>query len=129
MCKKCVGSTYTETDGNQAASPESFDFAKMTSAAPEAAVGSSQAGNNNNDNAADGINGNSGSSKGREMRVCAVCGDVTERRHLNYGGEACFSCRAFFRRIHQVESHFFAKNTKKSSSACDKSSSESASLL
>ncbi len=39
--------------------------------------------------------------KGREMRLCAVCGDVTERRHLNYGGEACFSCRAFFRRIHQ----------------------------
>ena len=31
---------------------------------------------------------------GPEMRVCGVCGDVTERKHLNYGGEACFSCRA-----------------------------------
>ncbi len=40
-------------------------------------------------------------TKAREMRLCGVCGDVTERRHLNYGGEACFSCRAFFRRIHQ----------------------------
>ena len=42
--------------------------------------------------------------KGRELRLCSVCGDVTERRHLNYGGEACFSCRAFFRRIHQKSS-------------------------
>ncbi len=26
---------------------------------------------------------------------------MTERRHLNYGADACFSCRAFFRRTHQ----------------------------
>jgi hypothetical protein len=32
-------------------------------------------------------------SGGREMRLCGVCGDITERKHLNYGGEACFSCR------------------------------------
>ena len=39
-----------------------------------------------------------GTVRNKEMRLCAVCGDITERRHLNYGGEACFSCRAFFRR-------------------------------
>jgi len=33
------------------------------------------------------------SANGREMRLCGVCGDITERKHLNYGGEACFSCR------------------------------------
>lgn len=30
-----------------------------------------------------------------------VCLDFTKRSHLNYGADACFSCRAFFRRAHQ----------------------------
>ncbi len=41
-----------------------------------------------------------GSSR-KEFRRCVICQDVTERRHLNYGADACFSCRAFFRRTHQ----------------------------
>ena len=35
------------------------------------------------------------------QRACVICKEVTERRHLNYGADACFSCRAFFRRAHQ----------------------------
>ncbi len=34
-------------------------------------------------------------------KQCDVCGDESDRRHLNYGANACFSCRAFFRRVHQ----------------------------
>eukprot|EP00094_Tigriopus_californicus_P006338 TCALIF_06103-PA protein Name:"Similar to EcR Ecdysone receptor (Aedes aegypti)" AED:0.41 eAED:0.43 QI:0/-1/0/1/-1/1/1/0/558 len=39
--------------------------------------------------------------KGTTMRQCLVCLDYTKRSHLNYGADACFSCRAFFRRAHQ----------------------------
>eukprot|EP00095_Tigriopus_kingsejongensis_P000593 snap_masked-scaffold95_size379157-processed-gene-0.8 protein:Tk00593 transcript:snap_masked-scaffold95_size379157-processed-gene-0.8-mRNA-1 annotation:"PREDICTED: uncharacterized protein LOC778670" len=37
----------------------------------------------------------------KTLRKCTVCLDITKRSHLNYGGDACFSCRAFFRRAHQ----------------------------
>jgi len=32
-------------------------------------------------------------------RRCDVCGDDSDRQHLNYGANACFSCRAFFRYV------------------------------
>ncbi len=32
-------------------------------------------------------------------RTCSVCGAVSEHFYLNYGAAACFSCRAFFRRV------------------------------
>ena len=33
-------------------------------------------------------------------RPCHVCRAPIDRDHLNYGAEACYSCRAFFRRLH-----------------------------
>ena len=33
---------------------------------------------------------------------CHVCGVTLDRKHLNYGAVACYSCRAFFRRVHQA---------------------------
>ena len=32
---------------------------------------------------------------------CAVCGQLTENKHMHYGAFSCLSCRAFFRRCHQ----------------------------
>ncbi len=35
--------------------------------------------------------------------VCPVCGYQTNDKHcFHYGGISCYSCRAFFRRAHQV---------------------------
>ena len=33
---------------------------------------------------------------------CPICDEVAFRDHLNYGAISCYSCRAFFRRIHKV---------------------------
>ena len=34
--------------------------------------------------------------------ICPICRDVSDQpQQLHYGGKACFSCRAFFRRAHQ----------------------------
>lgn len=48
--------------------------------------------------------------------ICPVCKDYSETPHqLHYGGTACFSCRAFFRRAHQTtkEPDFKCKKTGK----------------
>eukprot|EP00093_Oithona_nana_P006513 06513.XXX_290934_291176_1 [CDS] Oithona nana genome sequencing. len=44
--------------------------------------------------------------------ICPICKDVSDQpQQLHYGGRACFSCRAFFRRAHQKTKHpdFFCK--------------------
>ena len=44
--------------------------------------------------------------------ICPICRDVSDQpQQLHYGGRACFSCRAFFRRAHQKTKNpdFFCK--------------------
>ncbi len=40
----------------------------------------------------------SASTTTQRSPLCQVCGVQTNSLHLNYGGAACLSCRAFFRR-------------------------------
>ena len=42
-------------------------------------------------------------SEPKRSRTCQVCRGPTETYHLNYGASACFSCRAFFRRVIQQD--------------------------
>ena len=50
-----------------------------------------------------------------QAKHCPICKDYSEQPHqLHYGGIACFSCRAFFRRAHQ--------KTKSPSFKCKKNS-------
>lgn len=46
-----------------------------------------------------------GSVPPERRKTCDVCGDDSDRHHLNYGANVCFSCRAFFRRAHQQSAH------------------------
>ena len=42
-------------------------------------------------------------SEESEVYVCPICQSVAKQQHqTHYGGMACFSCRAFFRRAHQT---------------------------
>lgn len=44
--------------------------------------------------------------------LCRICNETAYRDHLNYGAISCYSCRAFFRRIHKVSAEkpwFFCK--------------------
>ena len=51
-----------------------------------------------------------------EVYVCPICQSVAKQQHqTHYGGMACFSCRAFFRRAHQASKtpNFVCKRSNK----------------
>ena len=55
----------------------------------------------------------------RKHLACDVCGEEADRPHLNYGANACFSCRAFFRRAHNDGSMERPQFVCKSGGGCD----------
>lgn len=58
--------------------------------------------------AAGSVNPESGTNKPWPPRICGVCGDRAKSYH--FGGISCDSCKAFFRRSVQNESHFQCPN-------------------
>ena len=48
-----------------------------------------------------GRGGGGGDRSGAKKLMCPICGEAAFRDHLNYGAISCYSCRAFFRRIHK----------------------------
>ena len=47
----------------------------------------------------------------QEEYTCPICGYKSNDKHcFHYGGVSCYSCRAFFRRAHQVSFNLMHKN-------------------
>ena len=52
--------------------------------------------------AMDPVNMNSSESEEVAIYVCPICQSTSKEDHpISYGGKACLSCKAFFRRAHQ----------------------------